>query len=136
MDWVECKNKKIIKKVSLDRGLINSLIKTSKDKIKSQELLPITNVTASSKVSLAYDGLRELLEAIALEKGFKIYNHECFTAFLKEIIGNSDLGSRFDEIRKLRNQINYYGKKIDEERCKSAIQEIKYLFNEFKKLLK
>ena len=32
--------------------------------------------TAVSKISLAYDSVRELLEAWALNAGFKIYNHQ------------------------------------------------------------
>lgn len=135
MDWIECKNKKIVKEVSQDEELISSLIKTSKDKLTSQKILPLKDSTISSKLSLSYDALRELLEALSLKKGFKIYNHECYTALLKEIIKDSLLGDRFDEIRKLRNAINYYGKQISLEGCKNNLEEIKNLIEEIKKHL-
>jgi len=121
MDWLECTLKKLAKEVSSEPGLITSLIRLSEDKLKSEKLLPLNATTISSKISLAYDSLRELLEALALKQGFKIYNHECYTSFLKEIIKDSSLGDDFDDMRILRNRINYYGKQVTEEECKSAL---------------
>ncbi|MBT4577317.1 hypothetical protein HOM13_02870 [Candidatus Woesearchaeota archaeon] len=127
MDWEECNQKRIVKNVDFDEGLISSLIQTSKKKMKSQEFLPFNDTTLASKVSLAYDSLRELLEALTLKKGFKIYNHECYTSFLKEIMNKSSLGDDFDEIRKLRNDINYYGKELSLGECKDMISRINEL---------
>mgnify|MGYP001601626531 CR=1 FL=1 len=107
--------------------LQHSLINTSKNKLQSSELLTLNETTASSKLSLAYDSLRELLEAIALKNGYKIYNHECYTAFLKEILNESAKGDLFDQIRKARNSVNYYGKEISLEECQKLINQIKEL---------
>lgn len=117
--------KRLAKEISTDENLINSLIATSKNKLISQEMLPLNETTTTAKISLAYDALREILEALAIKKGFKVYNHECYTAFLKEIIKNSFLGDDFDEIRKLRNDINYYGKDIAIEECTEVLRRIK-----------
>ncbi len=127
MDWIECNNKKIVKPISTDENLIQSLLKTSEKKMESQELLPFNETTLASKISLAYNSIRELLEALSLKKGFKIYNHECYTAFLKEVLIESDLGDDFNEIRKLRNDINYYGQEISIEESKIAIEHMKNL---------
>ena len=129
MDWKECCDKKIAKNVKLDKNLINSLKKTSENKLKSSEELIMNEINAASKVSLAYDSLRELLEALSLKKGYKIYNHECYTAFLKEIIEESEKGDEFDEIRKIRNSINYYGKELSIEEARNIINKIKFLRN-------
>lgn len=130
MDWRECCDKRIVKAVKIDEELIKSLVKSSRNKFASMEQLNLTEVTASSKVSLAYDSLRELLEALALENEFKIYNHECYTAFLKEILKKSDLGNEFDEIIKIRNAINYYGKYISIDDAKSVLIKIDNLKND------
>lgn len=127
MDWEECCSKKIAKEVSPDENLMSALTKSSKNKLESESKLPMSNVTASSKLSLAYDSLRELLEALALKKGYKVYNHECYTAFLKEIVGESDRGSEFDELRKARNAVNYYGKELTAEEAREVIETIKKL---------
>ena len=81
MDFKECIKRKIAKQVKVDEGLINSLLKTSKNKLESNMRLKLEEVTLSSKISLLYDSLREVLEVLALRNGFKIYNHECYTFF-------------------------------------------------------
>ena len=45
----------------------------------------------------------------------------------KEIIGKSDKGDEFDEIRKIRNSINYYGKDISTQEAMEVIARIKKL---------
>ena len=127
MDWEDCLNRRIAKKVSLDSDLIRSLIKSSNNKLESECKLKISSVTASSKLSLAYDSLRELLEALALKNGYKIYNHECYSAFLKEILGESNNADEFNEIRKIRNDVNYYGKEISPEESDDMIKKIRQL---------
>ncbi|MBS3169425.1 hypothetical protein J4210_02985 [Candidatus Woesearchaeota archaeon] len=126
-DWQECLKKRIVKEIQEDKGLIISLLKSSKNKQDSQQQLHLSEITSGSKISLAYDALRELLEALALQQGFKIYNHECYTAFLKEVLNKSDWGDEFDQIRKVRNSINYYGQEISPEEAKGIIREIERL---------
>jgi hypothetical protein len=114
MDWEECRSKFIVKKVKPDKDMIESLLRSSDNKIETEQMLKMTEVTAASKLSLAYDSLREVLEALALKKGYKVYNHECYTAFLKEMLNESVKGDEFDDIRKIRNAVNYYGKNINQ----------------------
>ena len=73
------------------------------------------------------------MESIALENGFKIYNHECYSAFLKEILHLSMEADLFDKLRKIRNEINYYGKKVQQEEAESIIKDLKQLTMGFKK---
>ena len=73
MDWKDCCRKKIVKEVNAEKEMITALIKTSENKLSSEKQLPMSPTTASSKLSLAYDSLRELLEALALQESFKIY---------------------------------------------------------------
>jgi len=135
MDWYECNKKKIVKEVTADEGLIESLKKTSKNKLISQSRLELDEVTVSSKISLAYDSLRELLEALALVNGFKIYNHECYSSFLQEILKESSKADEFEEIRKMRNSINYYGKQVSVPEAKTLIERINALREKVRQLL-
>ena len=84
------------------------------------------------KISLLYDALREYLECAALEKGYKIYNHECYTAFLREIMEMSREADIFDELRKARNAINYYGREVDKEEGEEIIKRLKILIEKFR----
>ncbi len=124
MDWQTCCLKKIVKEVGLDEELINSLITSSERKLISSEELKLSEITAVSKISLAYDSLRELLEALALKKGYKVYNHECFVSFLKEIVENSNWGDEFDSLRVLRNSLNYYGKDVDLKNVPGILEKL------------
>ena len=127
MDWKECCSKRIVKDVRPDLDMAIALEKSSKNKLESEGKLEMNSVTASSKLSLAYDSLRELLEALALRKGYKVYNHECYTAFIKEVLRESEKGDEFDDIRKERNSVNYYGKEISVDEANTAIEKIRKL---------
>jgi len=124
MDWQECRNKRFVKEVKIDKNLISSLLKSSKRRFESDERLKLDETTASTKISVAYEALREILEALAIAKGFKIYNHECFCSFLDEICKDKPFSVDFDRFRKIRNQINYYGKDIPAKEAEIIIKEI------------
>ncbi len=136
MNWDECLKRRIAKRISKDSELIKSLIKTSKNKTESEEKLKLTIVTSASKISLAYDSLREILEALSIKEGYKVYNHECYTYFLKEILKQSLNGDEFDELRRIRNSINYYGKDISIKEAEDILNRIKKLRNILIKFLK
>lgn len=127
MEWEDCLKTRTAKEKSSDINLIQSLKESSKNKSESEKLLPLTNITSSTKISLSYDSLRELLDSLSISKGYKIYNHECFSAFLKEICKDSDSASKFYSIRQIRNKINYYGEKIPLEDTKIILEEISLL---------
>lgn len=136
MDWKECNDKKLVKSKSVDKSLIDSLLKTSEMKLESNNRLEIDDITAVTKIGIAYDSLRELLEALAIKKGFKVYNHECFCAFLNEICGDKALAEEFDKYRKVRNQVNYYGKKVNAKDAEILIKGMISLRSRIKQLLK
>ncbi|MBI2045677.1 hypothetical protein HYT23_06470 [Candidatus Pacearchaeota archaeon] len=136
IDWKECCSKKTAKSITPDLNLIESLKKSSENKLKSSDELQMNETTSVSKFILAYDSLREALEALASKKGYKIYNHECYTAFLKEVLNQSNLGDEFDEIRKVRNSVNYYGKELSVEDSSGLILKTKKLKEQILQILK
>ena len=40
---------------------------------------------------------------------------------------------KFDELRKIRNSINYYGKNVSKEEAEQIIKDLKLLIGNFKK---
>ena len=135
MDFSGCLKKRIAKEVGEDKELIASLLKTSRNKFDSEKKLELSEVTSISKISLLYDSLRELLEALAIKNRYKIYNHECYTYFLKEIFNENAKGEEFDDLRKIRNSINYYAKDISVKEAKDVLERLKRLREEIAKLL-
>ena len=131
MDWKECLKNKTAKEVKIDKNLIISTRKIASSKIESADSLK--EHLFIGKISLLYDALREYLECISIENGYKIYNHECYTAFLKEILKMSREADSFDKLRKIRNGINYYGRLVNKEEANQIISDLKTLIKKFKK---
>jgi len=135
MDWKECNEKRLVKKIMADFDLINSLSESSNKKYKSASLLTLNDITYSSVISLYYDSLREILEAITIGKGYKIYNHECYGCFLKELLQLKELAEDFDSARKIRNGMNYYGQKISLPEARIVIADMKKLIEKCRGML-
>ena len=77
----------------------------------------------SAYVSLAYDSLREVLEALCILNGYKILSHICIGELLKDKIEEFNY-VEFDRVRWIRNSINYYGEKVEFEQGKEIIKKI------------
>ncbi len=119
MDLQECFKKGLIKKTIPNQELISSLKEMADIKEMTVNEANINEKNISAYVSLAYDALREILEAVAVLNGFKVLSHICLGELLKEFDYEE-----FDRIRWIRNSINYYGHKIDFDQGKEIIKKI------------
>ena len=135
IDWRECNLKKLVKSVTADENIINSLIESSSANLEVAKSIKQSDLSYSSIVVLAYDSLRMLLEALFLKNSYKIYSHECYTPFLKEILNKEDLAVKFDPIRLIRNSINYYGKRLNKNEFYLVYNDILFLIPIIKKLI-
>ncbi|MFH1589179.1 MAG: hypothetical protein ABIB43_01285 [archaeon] len=134
MDLKECKEKRIIRTIKPDPDMAESLIRNSDNKINTAKEIPINNTSSTSIITLFYDALREKLEALALNKGFKILNHECYYSFLKETLQKEMIAKEFDRFRKIRNNINYYGEIISLSDTKEIKKDILTLIKNIEKI--
>jgi len=135
MDWEECKKEKFVKEFKAKEEFIESLKIQSNKKFETAKRTIIDETTASTKFCNFYDSIRILLEAIALKKGFKIYSHECFTSFLKEILLLEGEAVTFNRIRLIRNSINYYGEDLLPKNAEPLIEELIKLKNKLERFL-
>ena len=123
MDLNECFRKGMIKKTRKDTELVKSLMEMSDIKETTVKTANINKINISAYVSLAYDSLREILEALCILKGYKVLSHICMGEFLKSILEDFDY-EEFDRLRWIRNSINYYGEKIEFNQGKEIIEKI------------
>ena len=119
------------RKSTPDVQLAKSLIGMSDNHIEVIKKLEIDEITASTVMATYYEALREIVEAIAAKRGYKIYSHDALTHFIKEL-GKDAIADKFDRFRKIRNGINYYGKMIGQESAKSNTKEIENIIKELK----
>ncbi len=124
-DFIE---KGLVRKTSKDKSLVRALLQNSKKDIEFLNGLKINEKSVRKIMTNFYDVLRSVLEAVSVIKGYKIYSHEAYIYFLKEIKENL-LAIKFDRFRRIRNSINYYGKDISIEETKENIYEIKKMIN-------
>jgi len=136
MDLEDCYKKGFIKKTKINNELIKSLIEMSDIKEKTINSAKIDSVNISAYLSMAYDSLREVLEAFCISKSYKVTSHLCLGELLKSLVSDFDFNS-FDRFRYVRNGINYYGTKIDFEQGKKIINKIfnmkKYILEKYLK---
>jgi uncharacterized protein (UPF0332 family) len=135
MDLDDCYEKGMIKKCKTDEHLISSLIEISDIKKITIDEAKLNDVNISVYLPIAYDSLREILEAICISKGYKVLSHKCIGELFKKLIDLFEYDF-FDRIRYIRNGINYYGTKVDFEQGKELIEKIFSYRNKMKEYLK
>jgi hypothetical protein len=105
-----------------------ALVQMSEDLLRTAK----TITTPNASLSTAYSALRQLLEAICLREGMRVYSHEAYVAY-PEHIGEPSWAAQFDRFRKLRNGIEYYGTPVSAQTANEAIIEIAALCTHLKK---
>ena len=131
MDFIAYQQEGKVIKGERDIQKAKSLLNMSENMLKTIERIEITDITASTVLSISYEALREVIEALCLMEGYKVYSHEAFTAYLIALKEES-IAASFDRFRKLRNGINYYGKTVSLPTSEQARKEIQQLCDTLK----
>jgi len=133
MDINECKRQGFIKITTPNASKAASLLEIADLKEEAANAVELNEKNINAYFPLAYDSLRETLEALCLLLGYNVTNHICLGELLKEISPGFDYTS-FDRFRYARNGINYYGRKIGlpegEELIKKMFEMKKNIKNE------
>ncbi len=114
-----------------------ALIKMSKANMGITTSLKLNDDSASIIFSMLYESFRQIVEAMCLAEGYKVYSHEALTAYLLKKF-EEQAAEVFDRYRKLRNGVNYYGKPVSLDVAIGAKNEVrkwtKYLIEKYLKL--
>jgi uncharacterized protein (UPF0332 family) len=135
MDLNDCKRKGFVKKARVNPELARSLIEMSNMKEKVVKNIGLNENNVSAFLPMAYDSLREILEAICIMHGYKVTSHVCVEKYLGSVYPKISFMD-FDRFRYVRNSINYYGKMVEFEQGKEIIRKIFILKKEFLIILK
>lgn len=118
-----------VRRAEKDKALATSLVKTAQQDMVFLDAVTLDKNSVRKLVSNYYDTLRALVEALAVLDGYKVYSHEAFTYYLREIRHEDVLSQKFDRYRKIRNRLNYYGKEISVDEGRESISEMKKLID-------
>jgi len=113
----------LIRKATIDESLISSLIEMAGIKEITVKKAKLDEQNISAYLSLSYDSLREVLEAICISRGYKVLSHVCIGELLKNLLNDFDYDG-FDRLRYTRNSINYYGIKVEFNQGMEIINKI------------
>lgn len=134
MDLDDCKRKGFIRRTKVNQELARSLIEMSNVKEKVVKNTELNKESVSAFLPMAYDSLREILEAICIMHGYKVTSHVCVEKYLELVYPKISFVD-FDRFRYIRNSINYYGEMVEFEQGKEVIKKIFVLKKEFLDLL-
>jgi|SRR3989338_611075 len=83
-----------------------------------------------------YTSLLEMLQAMAVQRGFKVLNHVCLGFYLRDVLHQAELFRVFDDVRQKRNSLTYYGNRMDFPTAKNAIEQCKKLMEYAQSMIK
>jgi hypothetical protein len=123
----------------VDRFLAESLLRSAKETLvvlNRVEMISRKTNDFSLLFTSAYDVLRKLIEAFLLFDRLKCSNHQCINAFLCLKHHDSYFDWEFlEEVRILRNKVNYEGKKITVDMWRSCRLKFRFHINKLIKLV-
>ena len=132
--WQECIRSYASLKVTPDKEKARSLRETAEGRLSvlSKE---VNEKNINYIFEDYYSSILEMIHAIVLLEGYKVENHICLGYYIRDILKREDLFRFFDDCRYKRNSLIYYGKRMDFDTAKEAIEITKKLWKEFDKLL-
>lgn len=127
----DCFDEGLVRKINPDMQRSKSLFSMAEVRIDLINKNPVEEDSASVIFTLMYDSLLEMAHAIAALKGYKILNHVCTVSFIEDL-GMHDTAVKFDNYRKIRNSVNYYGKRLKMDFVKLSLEEMKRVYSRLK----
>ena len=135
MSWKECVEEKIITQSVPDEERSNQMLMMADLRLKFWDK-KVADEFIVLKVEAYYDIIQELIFAHLYKNGYNCTNHLCLIAYLKEKIRGFDFEiQKIDELRKVRNEINYRGLIIKKDYLERNELEFKNIIKRLKEEL-
>lgn len=136
MSWKECVDKKIITRTPQDLERSSQMLKMALLRLEFWNK-KIDDKYIALKIEAYYDIIKELIFAHMYKNGYNCTNHLCLIAYLKEKFKDFDYETeKIDELRKIRNEINYRGFQIKKDYLERNELEFKSIIQKLKESMK
>ncbi len=126
----ECMESNAAKRITPDKGRALSLQETAKARLSL--IKGVDERNCNFVFEDYYTSTLEILHARALGMGYGVSNHVCLGYFLRDVLKKEEFYPLFDDVRKKRNGLTYYGFLMDLETAKGAIEKCKRLMRGLK----
>ena|SRR3989339_2015670 len=135
MSWKECVEEKIITTSVPDEERANQMLMMANLRLKFWDK-KVADEFIVLKVEAYYDIIKEIIFALIYQKGYNCTNHLCLIAYLKEKVKDFDFETqKIDELRVIRNDINYRGLTIRKDYLERNELEFKNIIKRLKEEL-
>ncbi len=118
-----------IKKCSPDKEQARSLFASAQRRLKFISGVELDDDNAPYVFVEYYESLRTLCSSLMLSSGFKAYVHSAVKDYL-ESIGEDKAARVFDEARRIRNRVNYYGRLMSKAESRKRIDDMTSAFSD------
>lgn len=133
-DFNDCLDSSNAVRITPDKEKARSLTEIAEERLKWASK-DVNKHNANFIFEDYYSSIIELIHSLTLIAGYKINNHICLGFYLRNVLKREELFRLFDDLRYKRNSLTYYGKKMDFEIAKDAIEKSKRLIKELNKLV-
>ena len=135
MSWKECVDGGIITQSVPDEERSNQMLMMANLRLKFWNK-KVADEFIVLKVEAYYDTIKELIFAHLYKNAYNCTNHLCLIAYLKENIKEFDFEiQKIDELRRIRNEINYRGLTIKKDYLERNELEFKNIIKRLKEEL-
>jgi len=135
MSWKECVDQGIITETQADEERSSQMLQMADIRLEFWDK-KVDDKFIALKVEAYYDIIKELIFAHLYKNGYNCTNHLCLIAYLKEKIQDFDFEiQKIDELRKVRNEINYRGLTVKKDYLDRNELEFKNIIKKLKEEL-
>lgn len=133
MKWKECLEKKVYKR-QRNKSEAESLLKIAKTRIRDNKRRERTDENTSLIVESYWEIIKQLITSSLNLDGYKSYSQECLISYLKEFydLSNEEI-NLIDELRRLRNDIDYRGKFLKKDYLERKEEKINQVISKLEK---
>lgn len=139
MDWKKCIAEKTIKKIEPDKERVRNMLEIIDIRQEFWDSLSriVDDKYSSLLVEGYYEIIKELLTAYLNLNGLESYNHECLIRYFQKENPELDVeAEKMDELRRVRNKIDYRGFFVKKEFFERNKLEYQHIIKLLKKLIK
>lgn len=112
------------RKIESDLFRARNLIKAAHETLLTLKEISVKEENCKTLLRELYEAFHQYCEGIGYLQGYKFESHEVIVYYLRDVLGEESISQVFDKYRRLRNDINYYGRDVSLETVKKALQEI------------
>lgn len=135
MNFKECVEKKTLTKTAPDHERASQMVKMADLRFEFWNK-KVEDKYVALKIEAYYDIIKELIFALLYKNGYNCQNHLCLISYLKENVKDFDFEiEKIDELRTLRNEINYRGFSVKKDYLDRNELEFKNIIKKLKSMV-